>query len=60
VPKKKRALVVNGQPVASVDTPRHYHGKHFMTDAVASRADRIAGAVLRHIMRVFDPLEHRP
>lgn len=60
VPKKKRALVVNGQPVASVDTPRHYKGKKFMLRAVDSRRDRIAEATLRHIMRVFDPVEHRP
>jgi hypothetical protein len=60
LPKRKRALVVNGHPVARVDTPRHYKGRHFMTNAVDERRDSIAGAIMRELLRTFDPIAHTP
>lgn len=60
LPKRKRAVVVNGQPVAKVATPRHYTGRHFLTLSVETQRDQIDRAVLRHVMRAFDGLDHTP
>lgn len=54
------ALTVNGHPVANVTTPRHYRGRQFMGRAVGGRQDQIAEAIMRHVLRTFDPVEHRP
>lgn len=56
-PKVKEALVVNGQPVASVTTPRHYEGHGFLTGAVDSNIDAFADELLAHEMRAFDGFE---
>lgn len=58
IPKKgNRAVVVNGQPVAYVDTPRHYKGQKFMTRAVESNRQRIGEAVRDELMHAFDGLD---
>lgn len=56
-PKVKEALVVNGQPVASVTTPRHYEGHGFLTGAVDSKLDDFADELLAHEMEAFDGWE---
>jgi hypothetical protein len=56
-PVVKDALVVNGQPVASVTTTRHYEGHGFLTGAVDAELDAFADALLEHEMRAFDGFE---
>lgn len=60
LPKKKKAVVVNGQPIAAMTTPRHYTGKHFMTTAVQSNLPQTERVILEEIMQAFDGLEHHP
>ena len=55
VPKNRQAVVVNGQPVAQVATPRHYTGRRFMTSAVAAKKQDIAEAVRDEILKAFEP-----
>lgn len=52
-----RAVVVNGHPVAYVDTPRRYQGREFMTKAVNQNRDRIAAQVRDELMHAFDGLD---
>lgn len=60
-PKRgKRAVVVNGQPVAQVTTPRVYQAKHFLERAVEQTLPEFEGILLTEIMAAFDPLEHTP
>lgn len=56
-PKKKKALVVNGQPVSVVDTPRVYKARHFLTGAVEAKRDQIGQAILDESMKAFDGFE---
>lgn len=60
VPKSAKAVLVNGQPVARVDTPRKYRGKHFLRNAVESKQTEIQDAILEETMKSFDGLEHTP
>jgi HK97 gp10 family phage protein len=53
-PAKKKALVVNGQPVARVDAPRHYKARRFLTGAVESKRPQIEQALLDETMKAFD------
>lgn len=55
LPKSKQAVVVAGQPVAAVTTPRRYKGKHRMMDAVRGRADEFGEEVARRMTEVFGP-----
>jgi hypothetical protein len=60
LPRRKKAVVVNGQPVAKVTTPRHYEGRRFLMLSVETQREQIDSAILRHVMRSFDGLEHTP
>ena len=57
LPRRGRAVVVNGHPVSVVTTPRHYTGQKFMTRAVENNRDRIALRVRDEIMHAFDGLD---
>jgi hypothetical protein len=39
-PKRKQAVVVNGQPVARVTGERHYRARHFLSGAVDAKRPR--------------------
>lgn len=56
-PKKAKALRINGGFAASVTTPRHYKGKHFLSDSVTHNRPRIAEAVKREILKAYEGLE---
>jgi hypothetical protein len=56
-PSKKKALVVNGQPVARVAGPRHYKARHFLSGAVESKQPQIEQALLDETMKAFDGFE---
>jgi len=61
LPRKKRALVVNGQPVANVKTRRRIKGKHFLEQARAAQFDNYADVLTKKfVMKTFDPLDHTP
>jgi hypothetical protein len=53
-PSKKKALVVNGQPVARVAGPRHYKARHFLSGAVEAKQPQIEQALLDETMKAFD------
>lgn len=55
-PKKKKALLVNGRPVARVKRPRRIKGRHFMTGAVESKVGQITEVMQAEMMKVFDSL----
>lgn len=52
-----QAVVVNGQPVAYVATPRRHTGRKFMTRAVERNRDEIAVVVRDELMHAFDGLD---
>lgn len=60
LPKKKKAVLVNGQPIAAMTTPRHYTGRHFMTTAVQVSLPKTERVILEEVMHAFDGLEHHP
>lgn len=53
LPKRKKALTVNGQPVAVVRTPRHYEARHFMQDAAHARLSDFGDEVRDLLVDVF-------
>lgn len=57
VPKNKRAVVVNGQPVARVSGPRTYQAKRFLTRAVQRRRTEIALAIRDETLKAFKGFE---
>jgi hypothetical protein len=57
LPRKKKALTVNGQPVASVSGTRHHHPHRFMLGAVDQGLDAFTGTLLRETMRLFRDFE---
>jgi HK97 gp10 family phage protein len=56
-PSKKKALLVNGQPVARVAGPRHYKARHFLLGAVEAKQPQIEQALLDETMKAFDGFE---
>lgn len=56
-PKRKKALIVNGQPVARVTGERHYRARHFLSGAVDARREQIQQALLDETMKAFDGFE---
>jgi hypothetical protein len=59
-PKKGQAVVVNGQPVAQVTTPRVYHGAHFLERSVAETFPAFERILLTEVLKAFDPMQHQP
>lgn len=60
LPKKKKAVVVNGQPIAAMTTPRHYRPRLFLTTAVHSNLPKTERVILEEVMHAFDGLPHTP
>lgn len=60
LPKKKKAVLVNGQPIAAMTTPRVYTGRHFLTGAVQAKLPETERVILEEILDAFDGLEHHP
>jgi hypothetical protein len=56
-PKRKKALVVNGQPVARVTGERHYKARHFLSGAVDAKRPQIEQALLDETLKAFDGFE---
>lgn len=56
----KRAVVVGGQPVAQVTTPRVYRAKHFLEHAVDQTLPAFEQVLLTEVMKAFNPLDHTP
>jgi HK97 gp10 family phage protein len=56
-PGKKKALLVNGQPVAKVTGPRTYRARHFLSGAIESKQPQIEQALLDETMKAFDGFE---
>lgn len=52
-PRKKKAVVVNGQPVAVVRTAREYRARKFMFGAVDSKMDEFGAEVRDGLVDVF-------
>lgn len=55
-PRRAKAILTPYGPRAYVKGPRHYHGHHFMTDAVADNVSRIEDVILDEILKAFDGL----
>lgn len=55
LPKKGRALVVNGHPVANVRTIRHYRARHYLTDAAHAQLGEFGERVRDDIVEFFAP-----
>jgi hypothetical protein len=53
LPRKKKALTVNGQPVASVSGTRHHHPHRFMLRAVDTSIGAFERTLLDETMRLF-------
>jgi hypothetical protein len=53
LPRKKKALTVNGDVVSSVSGTRHYHPHRFMLGAVDTGLDAFTRTLLRETMRLF-------
>jgi hypothetical protein len=56
-PKRKQAVVVNGQPVARVTEPRTYRARHFLSGAVDAKRRAIEQALLDETVKAFDGFE---
>lgn len=56
-PRKAKALKIGDRYVSKVGSPRHYHGKHFLTRAVEEKQSAIGRAMLDDIMKAFGDLE---
>jgi hypothetical protein len=56
-PKRKQAVVVNGQPVARVTGERHYRARHFLSGAVDAKRSQIEQALLDETLKAFDGFE---
>jgi hypothetical protein len=54
-PVRKRALLVNGQPIAIVRTARVYRARHYLTDAAHGRLDEFGEHVRDAIVDFFGP-----
>lgn len=52
-PRHRKAVVVNGQPVAVVRTAREYRGQKFMFGAVDARMDEFGREVRESLVDVF-------
>lgn len=52
-PRHKKALVVNGQPVARVTTARHYRAHRFMYGAVDAKVGVFGDRVRRELVAFF-------
>lgn len=57
VPKRKKALLVNGQPVAIVRKARHYRARHHLTDAAHEQLGQFGEHVRDEIVTYFSGLE---
>jgi hypothetical protein len=57
VPTKKKALLVNGHPVAIVRNARHYRAHQYLTDAAHASLDEFGGNVRDRIVEFFDAFE---
>lgn len=60
LPKKKKAVLVNGMPIAAMTTPRHYRGRHMLAFSVEAKLPQTERVILEEVMRAFDGLEHHP
>jgi hypothetical protein len=58
-PKRKKAIVINGQPVARVTEPRTYRARHFLSGAVDAKHREIDQALLDETLKAFDGFETR-
>lgn len=54
IPKKKRAVVVNGQPVARVNTPRKFPRRERVQKAVERAREPFARALQNELARAID------
>lgn len=53
LPRKKKAVVVNGQPVARVTKARHYRAHRFMIDAVDAKVDVFGDRARNELVAIF-------
>jgi hypothetical protein len=52
-PKRRQALVINGNPVAEVSTPRRYKARLWITSAVRSRFSAFEKALMQDVERAL-------
>ncbi|MBA3689782.1 MAG: hypothetical protein H0W82_00015 [Actinobacteria bacterium] len=54
LPKTKKALFFGGDhPVASISTPRHYRGKHFIEKGIQATLGRFSAHVERQLTKIM-------
>jgi len=56
----RTAVLVNGQPVAQVTTPRVYRARGFLRDAVRDTLPQFERILITEVLKAFDPLDHIP